>query len=272
MYKLVALDMDGTLLDPAGEISAANRAAIAAARDRGVTVVLASGRPLAGMRWALDELQMTGLQDYVLSFNGALIQQVGNGAVLHAQGLSAQDARDLQALARELGVHCHAFTERLGLVTPESSRYTRLEQQHNGIDLLEMDFAGLDDDDTVIKVMMVDEPEPLAAAIAALPQWVYERFTVVQSTPYFLEFLHPSCNKGEGVALLARHLGLAPEQVICVGDGGNDAHMLEFAGLGVAMGNAVDELKAMADFVTHSHDEDGVAHVLERFILDPQTA
>lgn len=93
MYKLVALDMDGTLLDPAGEISAANRAAIAAARDRGVTVVLASGRPLAGMRWALDELQMTGLQDYVLSFNGALIQQVGNGAVLHAQGLSAQDAR-----------------------------------------------------------------------------------------------------------------------------------------------------------------------------------
>ena len=130
MYKLVALDMDGTLLDPAGEISAANRAAIAAARDRGVTVVLASGRPLAGMRWALDELQMTGLQDYVLSFNGALIQQVGNGAVLHAQGLSAQDARDLQALARELGVHCHAFTERLGLVTPESSHYTRLEQQH----------------------------------------------------------------------------------------------------------------------------------------------
>lgn len=169
-------------------------------------------------------------------------------------------------------MHCHAFTERLGLVTPESSRYTRLEQQHNGIDLLEMDFAGLDDDDTVIKVMMVDEPEPLAAAIAALPQWVYERFTVVQSTPYFLEFLHPSCNKGEGVALLARHLGLAPEQVICVGDGGNDAHMLEFAGLGVAMGNAVDELKAMADFVTHSHAEDGVAHVLERFILDPQTA
>lgn len=269
MYKLVALDMDGTLLNPDGRISAANQAAIAAARAHGVTVVLASGRPLTGMGWALEQLQMTGEQDYVLSFNGALIQQVGGGRVLYRQTLQVADACQLLALSRELGVYCHAFTEQHGLVTPQDNPYTRMEQTENRIPLTELDFACLAPTDAVAKVMMVGEPGQLDRAQAALPPWVRERYTVLRSMPVFLEFLHPACNKGEGVARLARHLGIPATQVICVGDGGNDTHMLEFAGLGVAMGNATDELKALADYVTHSHAEDGVAHVLERFILEP---
>ena len=267
MYKLIALDMDGTLLRDDGSISARTQQAIAAAKAKGIKVVLASGRPIAGMEKFLQQLALTSHEDYVLSYNGSLVQNVGSGAVLASRLLNGQDVRDLFAMSQQLGVNIHAFSRQQGLIAPRNSRYTELERSHNDLLLTELDFAQLPEDEAILKVMMVDEPEILAQAVAALPAEVYQRFTVVQSTPYFLEFLHPDSNKGTGVAALAAHLAISPEAIICVGDAGNDAHMLSYAGLGVAMGNATDEIKAMADFVTHSNQEDGVAHVIERFML-----
>lgn len=96
----------------------------------------------------------------------------------------------------------------------------------------------------------------------------YDRFTVVRSAPFFLEILNSeTVAKGNGVSMLANYLGIKPEEVICVGDASNDVHMLEYAGLSVAMGNAFDDIKAIADYVTHTNEEDGVAHVIEKFIL-----
>ena len=267
MYRLIALDMDGTLLRDDGSISERTQQAIAAAKAVGVKVVLASGRPIAGMEKFLQQLALTGHEDYVLSYNGSLVQNVGSGEVLASRLLSGSDARYLATISQQLGVNIHAFSEPQGLIAPRNSRYTELERSHNDLLLTELDFASLPDDEPILKVMMVDEPEILAQAVSRLPPEVYQRYTVVQSTPYFLEFLHPQSNKGSGVAALAEHLALPAESIICVGDAGNDAHMLSFAGLGVAMGNATDEIKAMADFVTLSNEEDGVAHVIERFIL-----
>ena len=90
----------------------------------------------------------------------------------------------------------------------------------------------------------------------------------MQSAPFFLEFMNKQSNKGTGVAALAEHLGLTAEQVITVGDAGNDRHMIEYAGLGVAMGNATDEIKALAQHITARNDEDGVARVIEQFVLN----
>ena len=101
-----------------------------------------------------------------------------------------------------------------------------------------------------------------------IPQEYYEKYTIVRSTPFFLEILRPEENKGSGISLLAKEIGLKQEEIICVGDAGNDKHMIEYAGLGVAMGNATDEIKGMADYVTLSNDEDGVAHVINKFILE----
>ena len=267
MYKLIALDMDGTLLDEEGQISTRNRQAIAAARAQGVKVVLASGRPVAGLMPYLQSLGITGSDEYVLSYNGSLVQSVGSGQVLASRLLTGADASALAQTASELRVNVHAFSHRQGLITPRNSRYTELERSLNGVSLTELDFATLPVEEPILKVMMVDEPPRLAEAIARLPAELHQRYTVVQSTPFFLEFLHPESNKGSGVAALADHLGLAREQIICVGDAGNDLHMLHYAGLGVAMGNASAEIKAQADFVTLSNEEDGVAHVIERFIL-----
>lgn len=268
MYKLLALDMDGTLLTSRGEISPATREAISQARAMGVTVVLASGRPLEGMLPYLNMLGLNTDADFVLCYNGSLIQKAGNHDVVRSCILTGADARQLQSLSRELGVNIHAFSRRLGLITPKHNHYTEHEATLNGIPLREIDFSTLADDEEILKVMFVDEPAQLSSAIARLEPALHQRYTIVQSAPYFLEFLNPGSNKGIAVEMLANYLGLDASAVICVGDAGNDRHMIEFAGLGVAMGNATEDIKAIADFVTDSNDQDGVAHVIQQFILN----
>ncbi len=267
MYKLIALDMDGTLLREDGTISERTRKAIAAAREQGVRVVLASGRPLEGLERYLNELELNSHDDYVLSYNGSLVQNVGSRQVIRSHILSGADARQLFDVSQAVGVNIHAFSRQQGLITPRSSTYTELEGSINGLPLTELDFASLEPEHEIIKIMLIDEPEVLARGVAALPAALYEQYTVVQSAPFFLEFLNKQSNKGSGLAALAAHLDIQADEIICVGDAGNDRHMLEYAGLAVAMGNASPDIKAIADFISHSNEEDGVAHVIETFIL-----
>src|SRR5699024_3086081 len=96
----------------------------------------------------------------------------------------------------------------------------------------------------------------------------YDLYNIVRSTPFFLEFLPLAANKGSGIEKLAQHLGFTADEIICIGDAGNDFHMIEYAGLGVAMGNATDEIKAIADYITADNLNSGVAEVIEKFILN----
>ena len=126
------------------------------------------------------------------------------------------------------------------------------------------------EDTTIVKVMFVDKPEIIEEVMGNIPEEVSDKYTVVRSAPYYLEFLHKSVNKGAGVAALAEKLNIKQEEVICVGDAGNDIHMIKYAGLGVAMGNAFPEVKRVADFITKTNDQDGVAFIINKFILNPQ--
>ncbi|MGF1726873.1 sugar-phosphatase [Photobacterium nomapromontoriensis] len=268
MYRLVALDMDGTLLNSQKTISPRTKQAIQAAREQGVHVVLASGRPLEGMTNYLDELNMHSEDDYVLSYNASLVQRVASKTVIRKQIMTGKDAKNIASLAHDLGTFVHAFSPVRGLITQQANPYTQHECDINGVSFTEFDFAELSDDEEIIKVMMIADPEVLNAAIPQLPADLYEQYTVVQSAPFFLELMNPNSNKGTGVAMLADHLGLDASQVICMGDAGNDHHMIDYAGLGVAMGNATDDIKAIANFVTDTNDNDGVAKVIEQFILN----
>jgi len=116
--------------------------------------------------------------------------------------------------------------------------------------------------------MMIDEPEILDKAIARIPAEVKEKYTVLKSAPYFLEILDKRVNKGTGVKSLADALGIKPEEIMTLGDQENDIAMLEYAGLGVAMENAIPSVKEVANFVTKSNLEDGVAYAIEKFVLN----
>ncbi len=267
MYKLIALDMDGTLLNDEKQISPANYDAIQTARDNGVKVVLASGRPLVGFRRYLEELNLISEDDYAVAFNGALVQSLQGGEVISKTTLTLEDYKNLYELSKELKVNIHALTE-TGVIAPKDNKYTRHEAEMN---LISREIIAVEDvpcDTTIVKVMFVDDPLRLEEIIDKIPESISRNFTIVRSAPFFLEFLHKSVNKGAGIAALAEKLNIKQEEVICIGDAGNDIHMIKYAGLGVAMGNAFPEVKRIANFITKSNEEDGVAHVINKFIIN----
>lgn len=266
--KLIAIDMDGTLLLPDHTISPAVKEAIAAARERGVNVVLTTGRPYAGVENYLRELHMNQPGDYCITYNGALVQKAADGSAVAQTPLSYDDYRYLEQLSREVGSHFHAL-DRTTLYTAnrDISRYTVHESFVATIPLVFCEAEKMDPNMTFLKVMMIDEPDILDKAITRIPQEVKEKYTVLKSAPYFLEILDKRVTKGTGVKSLAEALNIKPEEVMAIGDQENDIAMLEYAGVGVAMENAIGSVKEVANFVTKTNLDDGVAYAIEKFVL-----
>lgn len=268
MYKLIALDMDGTLLTTDKKVSERTEAAIKAAEAKGVKIVLASGRPLIGINRYLEELELIKGEDYVLSFNGGLVQNTKTEEIVSKVSLKGSDLKYIYEISKGLNINIHAFSAKDGLITPKNSQYTEHEAEINGIDINIKNFDEVDDDEDIIKVMMIDPQEILDPAIERLPKEVYEKYSVFKSSPFFLEFTHKEVDKGLGLKRLGEYLGIKKEEIIACGDAGNDLSMVKYAGLGVAMDNAVPEVKAAADYITASNDEDGIAKVIEKFVLN----
>lgn len=266
MVKLIAIDMDGTLLNSKKQLTEENKVAIQEAIDKGVKVVICTGRPCEGIESTLKQMPQAKKDQYVISFNGTLIKNITDGSHIRVGGLKGEDLHYLHKLSEELGVCIHAFSEDKGLITTKPSKYTDVEANINGISYEVLDFAEISNDENIVKVMMVDEPEILQKAIDNLPKEVYEKYSVLRSAPYFLEFLDKKVDKGQAVKILSEHCDIPKEQVMAIGDAGNDLAMIKFAGVGVAMGNAFDEIKEEADFITEDNDNNGVAVAIRKFI------
>ncbi|CNE30060.1 sugar phosphatase [Yersinia nurmii] len=267
--ELIAIDMDGTLLNGLHQITPRVKQAIEAAQQKGVVVVLATGRPYIGVTQYLRELNMENSNDYCISNNGALVQKAATGECVLQETLSFDDYLYFEAMARQLGVHFHAFDyNTLYTANKDISKYTIHETVLTGIPLKYRSVSEMDPTMRFPKVMMIDEPELLDRAIAQIPAEVFDKFTIMKSSPYFLEILSKRVDKGAGVRMLAEHLGIAQENVMTLGDQSNDYAMIEYAGLGVAMGNAIPELKEIAQYVTATNEEDGVALAIEKFVLN----
>lgn len=266
--KLIAIDMDGTLLNPQHEITPAVKEAIKAARDKGVAIVLATGRPFIGVLRYLVELDLQQKGQYCITNNGALVQQAASGDCVAEVTLNYNDYRYFEQLSRELGVHFQALTKSLLFTANKDiSEFTVHESFLTGIPLRYRTVEEMDKTATFPKVMMIDPPEILDDAIRRIPQDVLERYTIMKSSPYYLEILNKKVNKGAGVKILSERLGLAREEIMAIGDQENDLAMLDFAGTGVAMGNGIDSVKSVAQFITKTNREDGVAYAIEKFVL-----
>lgn len=269
MIKLIALDMDGTLLNHDKCISERNLQAIKNAKKAGVNIVLASGRPQQGLQSFHEQLGLTSNNDFSVSYNGSLVQRVESGEVLHQTSLKGTDVKKVFELSKQLGVSIHAFSVKQGLITHKNNPWTDIEAKLNGITVSEVDFNALQDNDDFIKVMLVSDEAQLTTAIAKLPESLKQQYTVVRSAAIFLEVLHPASNKGIAIEKLCKLLDISASEVMCVGDAENDHAMLIFAGLAVAMENADDETKALADYITTTNIEDGVAIAIEEKVLKP---
>jgi len=266
--KLIAIDMDGTLLNPQHEITPGVKSALNRARQQGVSIVLTTGRPFVGIQRYLMELDMQAPGQYAISNNGALVHQAEDGKCVAEVTLTFDDYLYIENLARELGVHFQAF-DKTHLYTPNKdiSEYTIHEASLTGIPVRYRAVEEMDRAMRFPKLMMIDRPALLDAAIARLPAHAQQTYTILKSAPYYLEILDRRVNKGQGVRMLAEKLGLKQEEVMAIGDQENDLAMIEYAGTGVAMGNAIDSVKKIAQFITKSNMEDGVAHAIEELVL-----
>jgi len=266
MIKLVAIDLDGTLLDPNRQITAEVKTAVKKAKAAGVKIVITTGRPLPGVVDILKALELTDQSDYVITYNGGLVQRA-TGEEFIKETLSSEDWLDLDAAARKIGLPIHAIT-REGIYTPnhDVGRYTVQEAQMVKMPLYirqPEDIAALE----IAKVMMVDEPAALDDGIAYLPFEFFERYNVVKSTPFYLEFMNKKASKGSAVQHLAEKLSFDLDEVMAIGDEENDRSMLEVTGCPVVMENGKSELKKIAKYVTKSNAKSGVAYAINEWVL-----
>ena len=257
--KLIAVDIDGTLLNSQRQVTPEVFQAIQEAKAAGVKVVIATGRPIPGVLSLLEELNLNQDGDYVITFNGGLVQETSTGNELIRETLSYEDYLDIEVLANKLGVHSHAITN-IGRYTVHESTLVHMPIYYRTPEEVA--------DKEFVKAMYIDEPEILDAVIAKLPQEFYDRFTIVKSTPFYLEILKKTANKGIAVTHLAEKLGLSKEETMAIGDEENDRAMLEVVGSPVVMENGNPEIKKIAKHITKSNDESGVAYAIRKWVLD----
>ncbi|MCV3296905.1 MAG: sugar-phosphatase [Oenococcus sp.] len=269
--KLVAIDVDATLLNSRNELTKHTIDVLEEAIKQGVKPVITSGRPLPGTEPYYAKLGIANRDDqYAINYNGATIRTT-SGKMIAQTPVSIQDYRDIYKLAGEIGVKVHAETADY-IYTPYLSapKYTKYESKLTNCQVRHVRMQDLKESDVLAKIMFIDEPEIIERVKKELPQWVYDRFTVVPSSPIFLEFIHKGISKGSAVKTLAEKLNIDISDVMAIGDQGNDISMIEAAGVGVAMANAIDEAKEKAQFITKSNDEDGVAFAIEKFVLNQE--
>lgn len=267
-YKLLVLDVDGTLLDNNEEISSRTLAALLKVQQMGVHIVLASGRPTYGILPVAKKLELGNYGGYILSYNGAQIIDARTGEILFEKRINPEMLPYLEKKARKNGFSIFTYTEDRIIADHPEDPHIRREAVLNNMKLVEEPEFSIAVDFSPSKCMLVSDNEE---ALIGLEEHWRKRLNgvldVFRSEPYFLEVVPCSVDKANTLGILMEKLGVKPEEVVAIGDGVCDFSMIQMAGLGIAMGNAQDSVKVCADVVTASNEEDGVALAVERAIL-----
>lgn len=269
MIKLVAIDLDGTLLNEEKKISEENKQALAKAKEQGVKIVLCTGRPLAAMAHYLQELGLVDEGDFSITFNGGLVQKNDTGEIIEKKVMEVADIHRLYELAQQLELPLDVLSDNVVLQLPSAPKKQSLYNVLNK--LLQFQPASLSDitDQFVLNKAVIAYPqEELDPKIKEIPASFHEKYEIIKTRSMLLEFMPKGVTKAYGISLLAKDLGLEKEEIMAIGDEENDLPMIEYAGLGVAMANAVPFVKEAANYVTASNEENGVAEAIKKFVLE----
>lgn len=274
---LLALDLDGTLLTTDKRLTARNLDAITRAQDAGTTIVLASGRHPYSMSYFAELLHLRERGGYLLAFNGAQLLDYSTstedlqhlGDLLFSQQLLHSVLHRLRDWARHYNLPMLSFIGNTIISEQPDNPYVVENARNN-----RMPIEGVDDLATVFdnrpappKYLLPGDPTLLPEVEAAMKADLAGEIDIYRSAPHYLELVPLGIDKGRTLLRLLEHLHLTPAYLVACGDQDNDIPMLRVAGIGVAMGNAAENVKAAADYIAPSCDDDGVAHVVERFLL-----
>ena len=267
-YKLLVLDVDGTLLNDEREISKRTLAALLKVQQMGVRIVLASGRPTYGLMPLAKTLELGNYGGFVLSYNGCQIIKAQNGEILFERRINPEMLPYLEKKARKNGFAIFTYHDDTLITDSPDNEYIKNEALLNNLKIIKEDEFSTAIDFAPCKCMLVSDKEE---ALIELEQHWEKRLAgtldAFRSEPYFLEVVPCGVNKANTLGALLEHLEVTREEAIAVGDGVCDVTMLQLAGMGVAMGHSQDSVKVCADYVTASNEEDGVALAVEKLIL-----
>lgn len=264
-YRLLVLDLDGTLTNSKKEISPRNLSTLIRLQQSGVRLVLASGRPTYGIAPLAEQLQMKQHGGFILSYNGGEIIDWSTGEVVYKNLLPDDVVPLLYNAAHQRNQAILTYDNEYILTEHPDDPYVQKEAFLNKMQVRPTnDFlqaAPL----PLPKCLIVGHPDSLIETEAHLSLTLQGRISVYRSEPYFLELVPLGIDKAASLAVLLEKLGMTREEMVAMGDGYNDLSMIKFAGMGVAMANAQEPVRKAADYVTLSNDEDGVAEAVEKW-------
>lgn len=266
--KLIAMDLDGTLFTDQKEVTRRNQQALKKAREKGVHVVVTTGRPLKAIEYLLEELDLMTKDSYSITFNGGLVQN-NQGEILDKKEMSYLEARRIVETAGAMGLPLDILSDaHVYEYNPDGlhSLYQAVNP-HLVFHKLEC-IEDLPKDIVLNKVLSAYDARVLDEKLPVLQDLLGQHVEVFKSRDIVLEFMPKGVHKAAGLAHLCQHLEISPKEVLAIGDEENDLTMIEWAGLGVAMKNGVPALKEKADVVTpHTNNDSGLAWAVEKFIL-----
>ena len=261
-YKLIAMDLDGTLNNDQKVITEKTKAALMAAQRKGIRLALASARPSPGLFKERDILCMQQYGGILMSYNGGRIVRADTGEVLSETVMDREVTRYVLRMLEKLPVTPILDDGVQFYVTDKDGYKVSYECQNNRMTCSEVPNLAQWLPFAPVKILMSVQPAELPQVQEQIAKKLPEELQVVQTAPFYLEIIPKSIHKGQGILEICSALQISPPEVIAFGDAQNDIPMLRSAGMGVAMGNASDAVKASADYVTLSNNCDGIAAAL----------
>jgi Cof subfamily protein (haloacid dehalogenase superfamily) len=276
IIKAIVLDIDGTLLNTGKIISEKTKQALIAAQEKGIKVILASGRPTTGMLELAEQLEMTKYEGFLVSYNGARVTDCLTKEVLFNQAMSVETGQAILEHLKNFDVmpmidkddYLYVNDVYSGMLDLPDGAFNIIEYEARGgnFKLSEIDDLAAFATFPINKILIAAQPEYLQKIAPALHAPFDEIVTAAFSAPFYFEFTDKGIDKAKALNTVFPEMGIHSENIIAFGDGHNDRSIIEYAGIGVAMGNAVDALKEIADDVTLSCDEDGIAAGFEKYL------
>ncbi|KRN12381.1 HAD superfamily hydrolase [Fructilactobacillus fructivorans] len=264
MIKMIALDLDNTLLTSDKKISKVNEAELKKLHQQGIKVVLCTGRPINAIWKYIKQLGLDDPDDYTITFNGGLVVRNTDKHELFKRGMNRDAFKPLYEYAKknDFPLDILDFTQ----VYPISDFKPSIYQQMLNADMqfVPTKFSEMPDE-SYSKAVIAAEPDVLDRAVKDMPATVRDHYHIVRSQPKILEFLAPNVDKAYGLGALLSHYGDDFSNLMAFGDAENDAGMIKKAQVGVAMANAQEPIKKIATDVTTSNDDDGVAAFLQKY-------
>lgn len=291
MYKLIAIDLDGTLLNSQGEISDENRLYLKKAINSGIEVVLASGRPIDSVENLSLEI---GANKYLISGNGAVVYGIQEKEILYNKFLSKAQVLNIIKMCKDNSIYCNVYTE--NEIIAESLNYNILfyyrenankdEEKRTKINIVNDMYKYIESSqvEKYLKITVCDDSQLIFNSILRKLKTISDVDVLdvshmsrkiikdgterIQIEYFYTEITNLNVNKWEAIKYIIEKDGIAPDEVVGIGDNINDKEMIEYAGLGVAMGNSSPDVKAVAKIVVADNNSDGVAEAIKKYILN----